>query len=172
MAFTSAKKSRNAAFLTPNETHIYWKDRVHTELLIKTRFNRAVAAEFKGSATPTATSRSSYDHVRIRKGRLWKARDDIFLKDLPQMLIHSGSSQKRERRADLGTEILSYHQTFRMPRHLDGTQIPRAPSENRTTYLKRFGGQGLWKPNQLPADAYFAECTMPRRKSASPTHVS
>ena len=175
MAFSQSnvKKSKNAAFLTPNETHIYWKDRVHTELLIKTRFNRAVAAEFRGSKTPNASTRRSYDRARIQHGRLWKAREDIFLKALPEMLVRSGSNPKRDCRVDLAPDELEvyYHQTFRMPRNFNGTQIPRPPSENRPTYLKLFGQPNLWKPNQLAADAVFAELTMTRRKSVTPTRV-
>jgi hypothetical protein len=159
MAFSQAQnhKPANALFLSPNATHFYWQDRVHTELLIKTRFNRAQAAQFRGSATPTS-SRRTYDLPRLRHGRLWLQRQAIFDKDLPSQLVRSSSSPRKPTR--LTDRGLPSHQTLRLPRHCNGGQIPAPPSEDRTAFLHLFGARCTWKPNQLPIDATFAEFTM------------
>lgn len=159
MAFSQAQshKPANALFLTPNATHFYWQDRVHTELLIKTRFNRAQAAEFRGSATPSSSHRH-YDLPRLRQGRLWQQRQAIFVKDLPAQLVRSSSSPRKPYRCT--ERSLPSHQTLRLPRHCNGGQIPAPPSAGRAAFLHLFGSNYTWKPNQLPADATFAEFTM------------
>lgn len=159
MSFTQSNAHRptNPASLTPNATHFYWQDRVHTEVLIKTRFNRAQAAEFRGLSTPKATFRT-YDLPRRHGGRLWAQRQAAFSKDLPALLMRSSSSPRKPVR--LTERGLPSQQTLPLPRRCNGRQIPVSPSTDRSAYLRLFSPATNWKPNQLQADAVFAEFTM------------
>lgn len=91
MAFayqTHVEKRKVTNFLEPNATHIYWQDRVNTEMRLQQRFNANVGFEFK--TRNGSIGGLGMKHLRYRRrGRTSKQREALFDNDLGKVLASS-----------------------------------------------------------------------------------
>ncbi|CAG9334077.1 unnamed protein product [Blepharisma stoltei] len=148
------KKPFKAAFLSPNDVHHYWQDRVNTENSIRKRMLRTLADSYKGarSLSPDKTFQISIS----RSGRTAKVREEIFSSDLASLFTKKINLKEKDN--SLANSPTKYSEipkrNIKTTRHNNGEHIPNTINESKfVDYLDRFAKSSYFKPNQRQEDA-------------------